>query len=116
MILLVPAHQRYPAPHEQMLVLARQALAAGLTFEEFFDRAVPPLKERRSDGSPVPRTPLPRVGRGAPGPGQVLWPRDTWERKIAYEAALDSREGWRSSYDGLTAKKSESAFATLAAR
>lgn len=119
----MPARKRYPTPSEQLLDLAREARAEGLSFEEFWDRAVPPpepMLHKRS-GKPLldqegnqktkPSRVLPRVGDEACG--AVLWPNDTRERRDAYEAAVACREGWRRAYENVPPARREKALAIL---
>lgn len=116
----MPAPQRYPAPHEQLLLLARRARAEGLTFDEFWARAVPPQRTR--DGKPLldkndlplSARRLPRVKDEEPPEGAVLWPNDTHDRKMAYAAILASEEGWRSAYEGRPQENREAALGELA--
>lgn len=97
----VPAPQRYPAPHEQLLQLALDARREGLSFDAFWKRAVRP-------GQPPVR-----VNSLAPPAGAVLWPRDTTDRKVAYAAISESREAWRRAYDREHPTAGEAALALL---
>lgn len=98
----VPAPQRYPAPHQQLLTLAREAKAEELTFDEFWERAV------RPGLTPV------RMNHPDPPTGAILWPRDTTDRRITMEAIQATREAWRCSYEDRRQTRSERAFASLA--
>lgn len=45
--------------------------------------------------------------------GAILWPRDTWDRRVAYDALASTREGWRRAYEGEPAPRRESALRAL---
>lgn len=125
----MPAPQRYPSPSEQLLELARDARSRGLSFDQFWDAAVPPAEEvldkRVVDSRPLldeegkvkirPSRVLPRVGTDDAPPGAVLWPRDTRERRDAYEATVapEVREAWRRAYEFVPASPRERSLAAL---
>lgn len=119
----MPAPQRYPTPGEQLVLLAVQAREEGLSFDEFWERAVPtqePIRHKTSgrvltdaEGRPRlrPCRVLPRVGEEAPG--AVLWPRDTRDRRDAYEATCAMKEGWRRAYEKEPPTPAERAMSAL---
>lgn len=97
------ARAKYPASHEQLSALARLARLEGLSFEEFWARAVRP-EER------------PVTWASAPGDrpgGCVVWPRDTTDRNISIAATLGARDGWRRAYEGLTPTRQEAALSVI---
>jgi hypothetical protein len=121
----MPAKSRHRTPGEQLLELARQAQEEGLSFDEFWDRAVPPpeaLVDRRS-GEPKrdaegeietkPSRVLPRVGEENPPVGAVLWPNDTRERRDSYHATVAIREHWRRAYEREPDSRSERALRAI---
>lgn len=137
----MPARQRYPAPHQQLLTLARRARARGLRFEEFWAEALPPPKHACLDcdapvgagkrcgfcGGPpgpelatdrlgrlVPDGSLHRVDRPHPPPGRVLFPHDKTKPWEIYDALASSKEAWRRAYEGVQATPAEAALAYLA--
>lgn len=101
------------------------AKAEGLSFDEFWDRAVPPaetlrhkrtkkpLLDEHGDEKQKPSRTLPRVGAKVAPDGAVLWPRDTRERRDSYEAAIAARDVWRRAYEGIPATSRERALIRL---
>lgn len=149
-VLPVPASPRYLPPHRQLLLLARVARAEGLTFDEFWNRAMPTLvlrsvvacpycgteqpatrrtcvkkgdcdrpnwteKERAAMGTYQVWKPerYPRVKDPNAPPDVVLWPGDTEDRQAAYEGLMESKDAWRSAYDGIEPTPRERAMARL---
>lgn len=97
------APAKYPAPHEQLLALARRARLEGLAFEEFWERAVRPGRPAVTWATPIERRPA----------GCVVWPRDTRDRNVSISATLDAMSGWRRAYLGLPAPRAEAALLRL---
>lgn len=102
------AHQRYPAVHEQLSLLALRARAEGLDFTAFWERAVRPGQQVVTWRMPEERRPF----------GCVVWPNDTFDRQTAQEATLDVVvvEGWRRAYELVPASRREAALKVLAPR
>lgn len=73
-----------------MRVLASQARARGLTFDEFWEAVVRP-------GMPIVATTTPSGKR--PVAPCVLWPSDSLEARTWLDATLDARDGWRRAYE-----------------
>jgi hypothetical protein len=110
--------------------LAIEAKAEGLTFEEFWERAIPPAKKGGRKRKSANREPGPEPDYGSPlisaaqelppgrllQPGQteVYWPDDTFSRHDSYRGILDSEDGWRRAYLGLPPARGESALLLLA--
>jgi hypothetical protein len=97
------ARSKYPAPHEQLLVLARRARIRGLPFEDFWEEAV------RPDLPPVMWQTPPEKRPSA----CVIWPNDTQDRNLSRAATEDARSGWRRAYEGLPPAREEVALARL---
>jgi hypothetical protein len=125
----VPAKAKYPSPPAQLRTLAEEARAAGKTFEEFWDAAVPPLVKvpqkvngevvgfkLGDDGEPIeqPATRLPRVDDEEIAEGAIRWPRDTFDRNCWHRAILSGREDWRCVYEGLDARGVDRSMSILA--
>lgn len=89
-----------------MVDLGRVARAEGLTFEEFWERAVRP-------GQPA-LTPR-RLGKGAYKnlTQAVVWPSDTAERNDAQQAMYKCRDVWERAYNREPQTKGDKALATL---
>ena len=89
-----------------MLELGRQAREEGLTFEEFWERAVRPGKPALT-----PR----RLGKGpyANLIGAVIWPSDTAERAELQESTARCRETWCRAYNRETPTAGDEAVARL---
>lgn len=98
--------QRYDSPYKQMLKLGRAARVEGLTFEEFWERAVRPDKPALT-----PR----RLGKGqyADLDQAIIWPSDTAERTDAQEAMARSIDTWRRAYNLEPATAGDQALAYL---
>lgn len=94
---------RYPAAHEQLLMLAREAKQEGLSFEEFWERAVRPGRSPVTWSTPESRRPE----------GCVVWPRDTNDRNVSIAATTAARAGWRRAYEGVPAPRRERALLSL---
>lgn len=121
----MPAPKRYPTPEEQLVELGHRARKEGLTFEEFWNRAVPAAEVviDKATGEPVlddvgdpkikPSRVLPRHDTVDPPEGAILWPRDTRLRRDAYEVVLSGKEIWRRSYEGLPLSRRERAIRAL---
>lgn len=99
---LVPARQRYDAPHEQLRQLGAEAKRESVLFEDFWVRAVRPGK------SPLITTETPD-----PPPEAVVWPRDSGDRANAITAIRGTEEGWRRAYEGVPPAPRETALAVL---
>ena len=97
----VPAPARYDSPHVQLRRLAEAALVEGLDFESFWERALRVGK------------PLVTRHRTCPPGDCVIWPRDTFDRQNARLAILETREAWRSAYEGLPPRREELALQAL---
>jgi hypothetical protein len=90
-----------------MLILGQAARAEGLSFDEFWQRAVRP-------GQPA-LTPR-RLGRGKYDGLEhqaVVWPSDTAERTDAQEAMLRCEDVWRRAYDREPQTPGDRALASL---
>jgi hypothetical protein len=100
------ARAKYPTPHAQLGALMVEARREGLTFQEFWERAV------RPDRSPVVwRTPV------ADRPvGCVVWSNDTAIRAADREVYRDARvrDGWRRAYERLPERRRDTALKRLA--
>lgn len=99
--------QRYESPSRQLLELGRKARAEGLTFEEFWQRAVRP-------GEPA-LTPR-RLGKGRYAGLEevaIVWPSDTAERADAQDAAERSKPTWQRAYNLEPATAGDLAIAKL---
>jgi hypothetical protein len=96
----VAAPQKFPAVHEQLRELALEARREGLSFDEFWQRAVRPGR--------YPVLTWRHVGRPASWVGEwppldtVRWPNDTHDRQIALEVHRDPVvvKAWRAAYYG----------------
>lgn len=97
------ARAKYPAPHEQLSALAREARLAGISFDEFWEEAIRPGQSPVTWQTPEDLRPY----------GAVIWPRDTTDRNISIAATLGAREGWKRAYDRLPPHKGEKALARL---
>jgi hypothetical protein len=86
-----------------MLRLARSARALGMTFDEFWDRAVRPHRPPITMKKPVEDRP----------PDAVAWPRDSRDRDFWISATNAAKEGWRRAYDGEPPTTAEIALAML---
>lgn len=95
------ARMKYAPAHSQMLDLAVVARREGLSFDEFWVRAVRPGR------SPV------TVGTEDPPRGAIRWPRDSGDRAVAITATNAARDGWRRAYEGLEPSGPERALALL---
>jgi hypothetical protein len=75
-----------------MLELGREARGEGLSFDEFWERAVRPRQPALT-----PR----RLGKGRYKDlvGAVIWPSDTAERHDAQEAMYRCRDVWQRAYN-----------------
>lgn len=98
------AQAKYPATHEQLFVLAREARLAGVAFAKWWREAVrpglPPVTWRMAeDVRPF---------------GCVVWPNDSADRDISVAVTLAARDGWRRAYDRLPPRKGELALSRLA--
>lgn len=103
------APRRYEPPTQQLLVLAREARAAGVTFDDFWEEIVvgrQPNGRRRRWRSTDPNPP----------PGVIIWPHDSTERKAIYDSIVSTRAAWHRAYDGLPPPPTEAAFQHLATR
>lgn len=100
------ARQRYPAVHEQLVVLAQAARDGGLSFDVWWDAAVRPGRP------PVTWRTDPAFRPG----GCVVWPNDTADRQVALAVHGDPVvvEAWRRAYDRLPATRRDSALRLLA--
>ena len=98
------AHQLYPLPATQMVRLARDARREGLSFEDFWERAVRP-------DLPVIMTTT--LSRQIP-PGCVVWPSDSQASKEWRTVTADVRDAWESAYEALPATGAERALRRLA--
>lgn len=98
--------QRYESPAKQLFELGRLARAEGLTFDEFWQRAVRP-------GEPA-LTPR-RLGKGryADLVGAIIWPSDTAERTDAQESTDRTKDTWRRAYNREPASPGDHAVALL---
>jgi len=98
--------QRYDSPARQMLELGRIARSEGLSFEEFWQRAVRPGKPALT-----PR----RLGKGRYKDlvGAIIWPSDTAERTDAQEAMLRCKAVWRRAYNREAPTQGDQAVAQL---
>lgn len=100
---MVAAPAKYPTPSEQLLDLARDARARGVLFEIFWEVTVrpnlPPITTRMPDE--------------ARPPGAIVWPGDTWDRKVWQYGIYQSKEGWRRAYEGEPPTPKEQALAML---
>lgn len=95
--------QRYLSPAKQLLALGKRAKAEGLSFEEWWERAVrpgqPPVTTRKlAEGVPVTA---------------VVWPSDTADRATEQAATEAMREGWRRAYEHLPPTVGERAMLAL---
>ncbi len=123
----MPAAQKYPSPPEQLQALARKAKAAGKTFDEFWEAAMPPMvkvpiKEKgevigwkkEDDGTDMerPARRLPRVDDENPPEDAVLWPGDTFDRNCWYRAIIWGKDDWRRSWEKIDTSV-DSAFSVL---
>lgn len=92
--------RRHATPAEQMVALARDARRAGLTFEQFWRRALEqPSGDLRADHEVAP--------------GAVRWPTDRVARQTDRAALEETREGWRLAYEGMPAPSKHAAVAVL---
>lgn len=98
--------ERYPSPAKQMLELGRLARVEGLTFDEFWERAVRP-----DQPALTPR----RLGKGAYADlvGAIIWPSDTAERNDAQAAMQECKEVWRRAYNREAPTPGDQALALL---
>jgi len=101
----VANRQRYAAPHEQLRDLAIEARREGLSFEEFWERAIRPGK------SPLVTTETVRTT--SPPTGALVWPKDSADRANAIAATNFAKDFWHRAYDRMPDTKGEAAFATL---
>lgn len=120
----MPAHARYPSPHNQLLELALAAKRRGLSFEEFWREAVRP-RACKDCGRETIRIDCPECGGKTTGPaplivsgserppGAVLWPTDTKDRRTWLGAVDESKDGWRRAYEGAEAPRREHALVRL---
>lgn len=96
------ARRRYATVPEQMVFLAREARQEGLTFAEWWDRAVrpglPPVLVTKPDDW-MAKT--------------VLWPSDSSDRNEWRDATMGALEGWRRAYEGIPATTNEKALMIL---
>lgn len=99
------APKRYAPPHRQLGELMVEARRSGVTFEEFWIRAVRPEKWQT----------LVMVTDPDPPEGCVLWPTDPKDRKDWRAAILQTQDGWRRSFERTPASRPERAVAELAA-
>jgi len=111
-----------PSPFVQLRELAVAARNRGLTFDEFWEEAVPSPKLRKrpgrkakldeDDGPPMP-VGLPILG--TPGdPGAVHWPADTLARKQSYAVVIELRDAWARAYDRIEPTRAERALGAIA--
>lgn len=89
-----------------MFELAVKARAEGMSFEDFWERAVRP-------GQPA-LTPR-RLGKGAYKDlvGAIIWPSDTAERDDAQEAMFRCKDVWGRAYDREPMTPGDQAIALL---
>lgn len=96
------AKRRYATVPEQMVFLAQEARREGLSFEDWWDRALRPG-----------RPPI-LVTMKQPWPtGCVVWPSDSWDRNGWRDATLQIKEGWRRAYNQDPATPQENAIRIL---
>lgn len=100
----MPAPQRYAAPHEQIRVLAVQARREGISFEDFWHRAIRP-------GQKLVTTETARTT--APPPEAVVWPMDSADRANAIAATNGARDFWQRAYDRVPPTRGEKALGVL---
>lgn len=98
------APKRYAAPHKQLGELMLEARRRGETFDEFWLRAVRPEKWQR----------IVMVTDREPPEDCVLWPTDPKDRREWRSAILQTRDGWRRSFERLPKTSRDSAVAVLA--
>jgi hypothetical protein len=75
-----------------------------MCFEDFWERAVRPDKPAISTRTVAQSRPL----------GCIVWPGDTYDRKLWQEAIEATAEEWRNCYLGLPQTTAEKAVASLA--
>jgi hypothetical protein len=102
----VAARPKYPTPHAQLGELMVEARREGLTFDEFWDRAVRPGR------SPVV---FRSAEEGRPA-GCVVWPNDTADRRDALEVIRDPlvKDGWRRAYERQPERRQDRGLSALA--
>lgn len=93
----------YETPARQMVALARDARARGLSFDEWWTEAVRP-------GRAMVLTTSPRAKRPA---GCVLWPSDSYEARVWREATHAAKDGWRRAYEQMEPSAGERALMVL---
>lgn len=93
-----------------------------MTFDEFWDTAVPPPGERRRRRKGVDPDETPEIAPSGQtyllgdqlAPANVVcWPRDANSRKLDYSAIIDSKEAWRRAYERSARPPSEEALARI---
>lgn len=100
----MPAPQRYAAPHEQIRVLAVEARREGVSFEDFWHRAIRP-------GQKLVTT---ETVQSSPAPaGAVVWPRDSADRANAIAATNGAKEFWHRAYNRVPPTRGERALGVL---
>jgi hypothetical protein len=128
----VAAPAKYESVEKQLLRLATSAKLRGLTFEQWWQEALPvrvctvcgletlmtrcprplsPTSFQDCDGrtrGPKPWT----VQEGGP-PTAVLWPTDTTDRRLWLAAVDSSKEGWRRAFEAVDHARSDHAFGLL---
>ena len=104
----------------QLRILAVKARREGLSFQEFWDRAIPVSpKARRSrdkDREVILRNPgdrLPMIGDPGVSQHVVLWPRDPTGAKIEYSAIISMKDAWRRAYERGPVSPQEQALSVL---
>jgi hypothetical protein len=86
------AHARYSTPPEQLVEVGALARRQGLSFEQFWARAVHPVWP---DGKPR----LVTMRTEDPPALAVCWPNDGEERKLWRMAVIGTEDVWRSAYE-----------------
>lgn len=99
----MPNVQRHAPAHEQIRDLAIEARRDGVSFDEFWLRAVRPGLSPRVN-----------VETRNPPPTAVVWPRDSYECANALAAAAASKDTWRRAYERQPPTPGDRALAILA--
>lgn len=101
----MPAVQCYSSPHEQLREIGIKAKRQGVSFEEFWTRAL------RPGISPLITTETVRTVE--PPSGAIVWPKDSADRANVMSAVTSSEEIWRRAYEDLPQTPGERAMEVL---
>ncbi len=87
-----------------MVTLAQEARLEGLSFEEFWERAVRPDLPVVTITTPPEKVP----------DGCVRWPSDSLDGRFWRDATREAKDGWRRAYNRLPPDPREQALERLA--